>query len=43
MYNVVKLWNMDDLSAPFTKFRNTCASTHPVVISILGVLMLCSP
>lgn len=22
-YNVVKLWNMDDLSAPFTKFRNT--------------------
>ncbi|KAK4334475.1 Target of rapamycin complex 1 subunit KOG1 [Rhodotorula toruloides] len=22
-YNVVKLWNMDDLSEPFSKFRNT--------------------
>lgn len=25
-YNVVKLWNMNDLSEPFSKFRNTCAS-----------------
>lgn len=31
-YNVVKLWNMDDLSEPFSKFRNTCTSASLVLV-----------
>lgn len=32
-YNVIKLWNMNDLSEPFSKFRNTCPSSRSLLSS----------